>query len=83
MRSIRSRGSLAAQHVVNIVADLIGNDAKLRATKPVSTTRTPHGAKRRRGRFPCGIRSARRNSAKGCTTKETAHAQATVSDVDA
>jgi hypothetical protein len=31
MRSIRSRGSLAAQHVVNIVADLIGNDAKLRA----------------------------------------------------
>jgi hypothetical protein len=31
MRSIRSRSSLAAQHVVNIVADMIGNDTKLRA----------------------------------------------------
>jgi hypothetical protein len=31
MRSIRSRSSLAAQHVTNMVAELIGNDAKLRA----------------------------------------------------
>jgi hypothetical protein len=31
MRSIRSRSSLAAQHLANMVADLVGNDAKLRA----------------------------------------------------
>lgn len=31
MRSIRSRSSFAAQHVANMVADLVGNDAKLRA----------------------------------------------------
>jgi hypothetical protein len=31
MRSIRSRGSLAAQHVTNMVAELISSDARLRA----------------------------------------------------
>jgi hypothetical protein len=30
MRSIRSRSSLAAQHVTNIVAEFVGSDAKLR-----------------------------------------------------
>ena len=32
MRSIRSRSSLAAQHVANMVAEFIGSDTKLRAT---------------------------------------------------
>jgi hypothetical protein len=32
MRSVRSRSSLAAQHVANMVAALIGSHTKLRAT---------------------------------------------------
>ena len=32
MRSIRSRSSLAAQNVANMVAEFIGSDTKLRAT---------------------------------------------------